>query len=528
MSDERPLKWPHLLVVLALLTLLAAGLRLWQLDARAPWQEERATLLAARGVNHLQPLKPVGEPFTHADYASRRTWRRALAARAADPQPPVHLLLVYLCLNLWGTGDAILRLPSVVAGTLTVPALYLLARRLAGPGTALFAALLLAIAPLHVSISQDASPYSLATLCVVVATYLLLCAVPPAAEETTDKARLALVVAYAAVGVLALATQYLAAAPLALHLVYLWACRRGRGGGGLLVAWLVIAGVAAALLVPDLFSQLRAARSTAADPAVVVSAGPPTLFEGAYRLFVVGTGFTGSRFGLQSHALPISAVFAIFLLTLLLAGRGSIQLIRDKRVAGWLIVGLAPAGPGLALLITALTAQTGALVDREYLFALPPTVLLLAVGAMSVRGWGRALATQALVLISALGLADVYNDEFSMVTGNRPHNLYQQQARALRAGAKPEETIVYERAEAAHLLNQYWAGRNPQVVIPNSADIPEFLREHGLAGGQRYWWVGRVGELSVTVRSIPLPPLRGPIAPGLPAESLEVPKTPER
>jgi 4-amino-4-deoxy-L-arabinose transferase-like glycosyltransferase len=91
-----------------------------------------------------------------------------------DGYPPT-VALLFRALQHAGLGtDVWLRLPSAIAGALSVPALYAVGRRLAGPGTALLAAALLAINPMAVWYSQEAGAYAMAMLCGLLATWCFL------------------------------------------------------------------------------------------------------------------------------------------------------------------------------------------------------------------------------------------------------------------------------------------------------------------------------------------------------------------
>jgi mannosyltransferase len=80
-----------------------------------------------------------------------------------DQHPPLY----YTLLNLWmrlGDDAATVRLLSAVAGTLTIPIIYLLGQRLAGQRTGLLGALMLAVSPFHVRFAQEARMYALLAL----------------------------------------------------------------------------------------------------------------------------------------------------------------------------------------------------------------------------------------------------------------------------------------------------------------------------------------------------------------------------
>jgi uncharacterized membrane protein len=130
-------------LVVGLITLLAAGLRLYHLDATELWLDEACTYYY---VHHLTDW-PADGPVFRLEVTS---------------VPYVGLLWGWTRLTgetAWG-----LRSFSVLAGVALVPLLALLARRMAGPrfGTwaAIAAALLAAVHPLHLHYSQEARVYA--------------------------------------------------------------------------------------------------------------------------------------------------------------------------------------------------------------------------------------------------------------------------------------------------------------------------------------------------------------------------------
>jgi 4-amino-4-deoxy-L-arabinose transferase-like glycosyltransferase len=77
-----------------------------------------------------------------------------------DFQPPLYPLLIHFVLDAART-DVAVRLPAVLSGTLAVPAMYLLARRLFSRESALFSCLLLAVSVYQIEYSQQVRPYAL-------------------------------------------------------------------------------------------------------------------------------------------------------------------------------------------------------------------------------------------------------------------------------------------------------------------------------------------------------------------------------
>lgn len=110
----------------ALVTLLAAVLRLYKLGEWSFWIDELIT------VNNVQS---------------------ATIMKSSS-------LLTSLVVNLFGLSEWSARFSSAIIGTISIPILYFPVRRLFGPVVALLASLLLAISPWHIYMSQNARYYT--------------------------------------------------------------------------------------------------------------------------------------------------------------------------------------------------------------------------------------------------------------------------------------------------------------------------------------------------------------------------------
>lgn len=83
-------------------------------------------------------------------------------------------LLVRLSMEIFGVSEFSLRLPSALAGVLTIPVIYLLARQWLGIPAAVAASILVLLSPYQIHFSQEARYYTEITLA---ASVMLLCAV---------------------------------------------------------------------------------------------------------------------------------------------------------------------------------------------------------------------------------------------------------------------------------------------------------------------------------------------------------------
>ena len=133
-------------MIITLITILALGLRLI-LANQSLWLDEGASWVLAS-----LPIKGL------------------LSASAGDFHPPLYYALLHFWLPLAGQREWLMRLPGILVGTTTIPALYLFLTRLQVQKSkhkftlAHLAALLLAINPLHIYYSQELRMYSLSAL----------------------------------------------------------------------------------------------------------------------------------------------------------------------------------------------------------------------------------------------------------------------------------------------------------------------------------------------------------------------------
>lgn len=176
------------------ITVLAAVLRLFRLDARSFWLDE---VLTARVVRIQSLTGLISALHSHPD------------------QMPMYYLLAW-ALRRAGGSEWSLRLPAALAGTLSVYAVYALGRAVFRPRIAWLAALLMAILPFSVWYGQEARAYSLLML---FSTLQILCAFQ---VETSGRPRYW--IEYSLVTVLNLYTHYVALALTSVAFLYIGAC----------------------------------------------------------------------------------------------------------------------------------------------------------------------------------------------------------------------------------------------------------------------------------------------------------------
>lgn len=161
-SGERARALPELeLLTVAVLTAAAFGLRLSQLHQSLGGDE----------IFTYQDI--VGRSF-HSVLTNVHT--------GGENSPPLFFLLAWLTAKL-GDASVWIRVPSLLAGTATVPVAYLLGRETVGRTAGLIAAGIVAVAPFAVFYGVEARPYALMVLLVALSTLALLRAVRPGSSR---------------------------------------------------------------------------------------------------------------------------------------------------------------------------------------------------------------------------------------------------------------------------------------------------------------------------------------------------------
>lgn len=302
-----------------------------------------------------------------------------------ESTPPLYYVLVWIWSRAFGTGEVGLRSFSALCGTLMIPTVWALGRRLFSERAGLIAAVLVAVNPLLVWFSQEARAYSMLALMGA----LSLLALVRALEQPTHRRLLA----WGVVAALALCTHYFSAVVVGPEAVALVGLLVRRGS-------LTRAGAALALGPP-------AAMAAALLPLVVHQN------DGRASFIANETGSLGYRFvqlgkeDVIGYGQPAKvaltliggAVVLVALAWLLRAGR------RDRAGAA-LPLWVGGAGVLLALFVSALI--TDYFSSRNLLGTWPALALIIAGGlAAPRRMWPAAGATAVLAALNLFCIANV-------------------------------------------------------------------------------------------------------------------------
>jgi mannosyltransferase len=358
-------------VVLWAIVFLGLALRLFRLDSQCLWIDELATLHNA----------------TRFDNAGM--WGLA----RADHIAPLHSIVIWATTN-WVDDSAFwLRLPSVVAGVMTIPAVYLLTIRLVrSSDVGLVAAALVAVSPFAIWYSQEARMYALLLL---FGTLYVLLSWPALSRQLTWMESLPLA-AVTAAGLYS--HHFMALLMLTFGLFLLWQLGVRHARLWTWAAWQVAACLA---FIPWLIltADKVDAQAGVAKPLMVMWA------PYAFYTFVAGFSF-GPAVNELRGAAPLAAVtgeigpILVLLGSVLIVGLAGLRkLWREHRlVAIWCVVwALLPIA--LAMLATLVTNISFNV--RYVIVSFPPVMIILAAGLASAF-CARVLAVPAAALVTVI------------------------------------------------------------------------------------------------------------------------------
>lgn len=357
----------HLWILLIIL--LALGLRLFAIDRQDIWGDEAFSIWLSS-----QPLPQV-------------------VAGGADTHPPLYPFSLYLWLRLAGSSPLAVRTLSAFIGTLTIPVVYVLGRRVLGLTVGIVAAVLAAVSPVLVYYSQETRMYGLVTLLTAASVYWAVCVL-----QEPRSARVWL--AYVLTTLAATYTHYYAFfVILAQNLVIVLVLLRRRDWAAM-GRWLLAQAVIVLAYAPWIIVQTG-----------FLSGKASARFEEwdlATALRIVGETFGAFGAGLAVPATGARVVVLLFLLAILV---GLLALFRRRQPEPWLIVAYLLLPLSLAWVVNPIMP----FFYSRYLLLIAPAFYILA--AWGVVAWGHlwrplsALGAAALLLGSAYGLHGYYTDD---------------------------------------------------------------------------------------------------------------------
>jgi 4-amino-4-deoxy-L-arabinose transferase-like glycosyltransferase len=338
---------PFLLAIVG----IAGGLRFWRLGTQSFWYDEFVTVQVAS-----RPLRNLFDAIANH-----------------EGSPPLYFLLSWGWMRVFGDGDVALRSLSTVAGVLTIPIVYFVARELGQSlRTSRVAALLAATNPLLIWYSQEARPYSL--LVCLAAASLLWCA------RAANRGRWRDFLLWALWSALALSTHYFAFFFVAVEAVWIFIAQRNQWRRLAITCSLL--GAACVAAVPFALQQ----RST--NQQKWIAAWPLGVrLKEAGRAALLGPGAP-----YEALWLPAAALVAVAPVVLALRGD------RSERHSAGVLAAVAGAAIALPLIVS---LGRDHFLGRNVIASLVPFLIAAGIGLGARRaGWLGATAIAGLVSLS--------------------------------------------------------------------------------------------------------------------------------
>ncbi len=413
-------------LVVVLLTLLAFGVRTWQLEAKGLWYDESLSLLRAQ----LNVPAILSNQITFPGITT------------IDLHPPLYFLLLHGLIRLAGQSDFVLRFPSVMWAVLLVPLLYAAGARFWNPRAGVLAALLGALSPFYLWYAQEVRMYTMATALGLLAVY----AFDRAAEE-----RHAGWLALAGLATLAAAyTHYFALTLIGVLGIYALLAALRLGQRWRITVLLALAGVLFASLPVSLYALHRLTMGLEAE----------RHFLPLYQILrdALHAFDTGLTLNLWTYW-PFDLIFLAFFLV------GALWPDERRRAPLMLIYLFVPV---LAIFVASLLKPTyGG--SRYVMIASPPYYLLVARGLeRTSRGrflWPvAALAGLALATPMVMASYNYFTDPHYAVKQD-----YRRAAATVQSQERPGDAIVINGPENATAFMHYYTGSLPIIALPKVA-----------------------------------------------------------
>lgn len=387
--------------------------------------------------------------------------------RATDNHPPLYFLILWATVRLIGYRELAVHLPSIIAGTLLIPAVYITGRELFDRRTGVLAAALTAIAPLLIWYAQEARPYALFMLFATLAVW--------AQVKVLRDGRIRYWAAYGGLTIALLYTHYFSVIPIAIQQLafaaVIWnRSRHGQSVKPLVthywVTWIAIA-VAVAPLVPYIHQQLGNDLTTGqgisggAPSAGAASTGVPQ--TGHPNVYALLTNFVWAIWGYHTDStmLDIAALWPVLmLLALALLGRG-------RSPMSLLVLALAVIP---ALVLMGVGFKDRFLFEVRYFSGAVPMLMLVCartVVSSSARRLPVAVLTAAVVTTMAVGTAD------QQLAKSNPRDYdFRTALELVRNRARPGDTLLYAPIYLNDVIEYYTPKVRAEVVSATKPRVP--------------------------------------------------------
>lgn len=443
-------------LIICFILLLGICLRFYRLGYQSLWVDEVVTYMSSNG------------SLTYVISQSK----------VNSNVPPLYYLFVNGILR-FGNHDALLRLPSVIFGSLSILMCYLVIRNWLGRTTGFIAALMMAISPFHIWYSQEARPYTMLIFLSLLSLWFLQKLIK---NETDVWLKIGFIISTAA-------TFYCHTVGIAfigvIAVYVLLLIPREKLG-----KWIPVFAGILLLITPAIYRLIVVPPEASADPYRTFS-----FLTIPYTIWAFGTGYSlgptlaelhmPDRMNIVSfHAYTIFPIlFFLFLLFLL----GVFHLLKRDKLLFLLTM--------LWFLVPILFVVFGSILTshpfnvRYAILSFPAFIAFLSAGTQNVGSkWFKAGIFFSLILISLLSLGNYFFNQRYQKENIRNAGQF------LRAHANPNQLLICSAAYTEQTLRYYY-GKNDLIIMPYPEDFarvnPIHLRSDlkKITAGRDHFWL---------------------------------------
>jgi mannosyltransferase len=371
-----------------------------------------------------------------------------------DSNPPLYYFLLHGWMKVFGTGEFALRSLSLLFGIALIGAVYLLGTTAFSTQTGLWAAFIIAAAPIQIYYSQAVRMYTLLPLLATLSVFFLF--------RYINGFRIKYLLGYSAATLLALYTHYFAYYLPVLHIVLILCCS---GAVRKMRIWLPVLGIIGLLYLPwlHIFSQ-----QFTADDTYVWFAEIWEKRDLITTLYITLVSFSPGGKHVAYSGLTPMPYFKIPALVVyaLLAIFGLISAIKKKRQSAfWIICFLLL--PIACAIIVSYSLVPNFVSGRVDQMVFPAYVILVALGIQSI-GYRsvRIFLAMIIVVAAVYSTATFYPDYRTRGFDGNDRDL----AEMLVEKIKPNDVLLctsLSRASLAYYFEQH-ALPSPIISFPRS------------------------------------------------------------
>jgi len=434
--------WSRLLPLWPLFVAIAIGVTLRVIVTRSIWVDE--------AISVRQALLPYSEMID--------------TLRQNDVHPPLFATVLWAVVHLTGsTAEWVVRLPSLVAGTVFIPVIYAMATDLWDRRTGRIAAMVAAVAPIAVWYAQEARMYAIWMLLATLAAWAQLRILRAHADSTGGRGATKDWILFVICTVSLLYLQWFAVLPvLVQHAVFLGAALHRRSIK-LAKTWLITVAASLALfaaVVPFLLVQGSSVIATASATPGQTGGAASAVGSNAPDIYALVANTIWALWGYHSDLtmVQLGALWPLALLTCFAA-------LGRVRSGNGLVIALIAIVPAVALF--ALGFARSNFFELRYFTSTIP-MLLLFVSRLAAT-WGRGPLTRLLlpvVVIASLGwgLAD------QQVNQSNPRTYdFRGAVNWVETRSQPDDLLLYAPQFLSSELDYYPAGIK---AVPTSGFDP--------------------------------------------------------